>query len=469
MKLVPCIAGLGLTFCASAQLVPQDALALPTRSNGAPSNSNGGDLHVDSSRVVLAVGSIDAGFNGEGIVRVFTIRPGSVASWKDVHSPMPTANGQFGWNIEITDQEMFISERSTGKVHVFERTNTGPIHTQTIALNAFMPSSLVAHGDRLFIGDPFDSNYPGRVHVLERLSSGWSVTRVIEPPFPASQQNFGASLRVIGNQLAVAEGVSPVSSCTGRVWLYDLHDLGANPAQLPAPIGASGCSLFGTGIFADGSTLIVRARDDSGASSQAGAAFFYERNSTGAWQQALKLGPPNNESNWEWGVSSVRDGVAIVSGDRHDAPRILQVARRTGSSWASQETVALPVGSINRPWGNQVVDGTAFLPYFSPNGSAVAVVALDADCDADGLSDALELRLDPSQDCNGDGIPDACEAQAGCPTDLDDDGTTDGRDLGVLVSTWESTGPSLEADVNGDGNVDCVDLAVMLAAWGACD
>lgn len=469
MHQIALLTSICVSSVAHAQLSPSGNLPLPTTSTGAPSYATGSGMRLEGTRLVLAIGASDAGINREGVVRIFTLNPATEPSWRDLRSPNPVPNGHFGQNVELTADELFVSERGTGLVHVFERTNSGPIHRQAIPLNAASPSSLAVHGGQLFIGDPIDSSYPGRVHVLERSAQGWQTTRILLPPFPASQQNFGASIRVIGGQLAVAEAVSPVSSCTGRVWLYDLSNLAAAPAQLPAPIGAVGCSLFGTGIFADGSTLIVRARDDSGASGQAGAAFFYERSSNGSWQQVLKLGPPNNESNWEWGVSCPRDGTAIVSGDRFDAPRILQVARRVGSSWSSQETIALPNGSVNRPWGNQLIAGTAFLPYFSSQGSGIALVAIGGDCDEDGLSDELEIQLDPSQDCNADGTPDSCASLPICASDLNADGTTDGRDLGVLVSAWgESGAGSGTADINADGATDCVDLALMLAAWGEC-
>jgi ABC-type transporter Mla MlaB component len=59
-----------------------------------------------------------------------------------------------------------------------------------------------------------------------------------------------------------------------------------------------------------------------------------------------------------------------------------------------------------------------------------------------------------------------------CQADLDFDGFIDARDLGILLSAWNSL-PALQcnarsADLNGDGQVDSADLAILLSAWGPC-
>ena len=56
---------------------------------------------------------------------------------------------------------------------------------------------------------------------------------------------------------------------------------------------------------------------------------------------------------------------------------------------------------------------------------------------------------------------------APCPADLDGSGAVDGGDLGLLLSSWNSsTGGA--ADLDGDGVVGGGDLGLLLASWGAC-
>ena len=53
------------------------------------------------------------------------------------------------------------------------------------------------------------------------------------------------------------------------------------------------------------------------------------------------------------------------------------------------------------------------------------------------------------------------------PSDLNQDYCTDGADLGILISEWESSDQSV-ADLNMDGNVDGEDLGLFLLDWGIC-
>jgi hypothetical protein len=59
-------------------------------------------------------------------------------------------------------------------------------------------------------------------------------------------------------------------------------------------------------------------------------------------------------------------------------------------------------------------------------------------------------------------------ANCPCTLDLDGDGIVNGRDLAVVLSSWEVGPGSGPGDVSGDGDTDAVDLAVILANWGSC-
>ena len=54
-----------------------------------------------------------------------------------------------------------------------------------------------------------------------------------------------------------------------------------------------------------------------------------------------------------------------------------------------------------------------------------------------------------------------------CPGDFNGDRVVNGRDLGLLISSWYATGQE-DLDLNGDGFVDGQDLNLLFAAWGTC-
>jgi len=84
-----------------------------------------------------------------------------------------------------------------------------------------------------------------------------------------------------------------------------------------------------------------------------------------------------------------------------------------------------------------------------------------ADCNVNGLDDAIDIRDETSADDNGNGIPDGCEGLG----DLDGDGDVDIDDFGIFVGCMNGPGIAYpggcdEADLNGDGDVDMDDFAV---------
>jgi hypothetical protein len=47
--------------------------------------------------------------------------------------------------------------------------------------------------------------------------------------------------------------------------------------------------------------------------------------------------------------------------------------------------------------------------------------------------------------------------------DINGDGSVNSADLGILLSSWGTSGGP--ADLNGDGSVNSADLGILLSAW----
>ena len=100
-------------------------------------------------------------------------------------------------------------------------------------------------------------------------------------------------------------------------------------------------------------------------------------------------------------------------------------------------------------------------------------VALDADCNANGLLDACEVEIAPWVDMNGNAIPDECEGdgtpQPGCPGDLDRSGSVDSGDIALLLLEMNTpAAPGDPLDVDQSGVVDAGDVSLMLLLFGPC-
>jgi hypothetical protein len=121
-----------------------------------------------------------------------------------------------------------------------------------------------------------------------------------------------------------------------------------------------------------------------------------------------------------------------------------------------------------RCWGRNS-DGECDTPADLGTCSSIAAgqfysIAIQADCDSNGVSDTYELAAG-APDFNHDTIPDTCQ----CIADLFVDGQVNGADLGVLLAFWGPVNPGFpQADMNADGKVDGADLGHLLASWGPC-
>ena len=96
------------------------------------------------------------------------------------------------------------------------------------------------------------------------------------------------------------------------------------------------------------------------------------------------------------------------------------------------------------------VAGSAYL--FS---TSILLLA-DLDCNANNVSDLVELVSGAGADCNGNGHLDECDIADGTSLDDDLDGVPD-----------ECT-PACPADLDNDNTVGIVDFLALLASWGPC-
>ncbi|MBC7834238.1 MAG: S8 family serine peptidase [Phycisphaerales bacterium] len=87
----------------------------------------------------------------------------------------------------------------------------------------------------------------------------------------------------------------------------------------------------------------------------------------------------------------------------------------------------------------------------------------DADCNSNGVPDAVDIAQGLLEDLNGNLIADLCE----CPVDYSGNGVPDSADITVFLSLWfaDIGGGSLHADFNGSGATNSADITAFLAAW----
>lgn len=296
-------------------------------------------------------------------------------------------------------------------------------------------------GDTIAIGAPGESSNAtgvngnqmnngasssGAVYVFVRNGTTWSQQAYIKASNTGAGDDFGYSLAIEGNTLAVgahredggSTGVDGDQSSnsamdSGAVYLFER--IGANWSQT-AYLKASNAGLddlFGESIAMSGNLVAV--------------------------------GAPREASNSSGIGGDQNDNSASLAGAAY-------LFMRTGSTWYQHSYVKASNPGAADEFGHVI----------SISGDTLAVGAPYEDSNAIGV--------DGSQD-------DDSAAYAGaaytffidtCPSDLNGNGVVDGADLAIILGAWGSC-PRCPVDLTGDDFVDPADIALLLRAWGACN
>jgi len=214
--------------------------------------------------------------------------------------------------------------------------------------------AVAIRGDTIVVGAPNESEtnvVSGVVYIYGRDVGGtnnWGLVRRILPPDASSLQQFGASLSLDGDTLAIgSEGDDDRGQESGSVYIHQRNLGGTNAwgqvIKLRAPDGLAG-DRFSSGLGLSGDTLVVGAGGDDSAFVDSGSAYVFERNfgGTSAWGMVKKILPTNDSEQGQFGraVAIARD--VIVVGAPLDDNR--------GSASGSASIFGRNVGGTNN-WG----------------------------------------------------------------------------------------------------------------------
>ncbi len=150
------------------------------------------------------------------------------------------------------------------------------------AAQAFGGSVLVVDG-QVLVGEPSHEREPGTVRGYA-FDGEWSEAWSLRAPEPAVQDGFGRAIARLGSYLLVgATGIGE-----GRVFVYNLSELGSAGASPVETLSDPGLRGFGSSLDASGSNVLVGATDEDGARVLTTLHF----NADGAWTQGGTVSVP---------------------------------------------------------------------------------------------------------------------------------------------------------------------------------
>ncbi len=194
----------------------------------------------------------------------------------------------------------------------------------------------------------------GAVYIFERDSSGnWSETETkkLFASVPKASDYFGKSVAISGNIAIVgAEGDDTGGDQAGAAYIFECDSNGnwsETETQKLLASDPTKSSSFGKSVAISDHIAIVGANSEDSGGYNAGAAYIFERDRSGTWTQTKKLlaSEPKASDNFGWSVA-ISGNIAIVgapyedtAGDSAGAAYIFE--RDSSGNWSKTETQKL--------------------------------------------------------------------------------------------------------------------------------
>ena len=303
-----------------------------TASDGAVSDYFGFSVSLSGDTLAVGVPNDDVGANvDQGSVRVF-VRSGTSWSLQATLTASDGASGDFfGNSVSLSGDTLAVGVRvddlganvNQGSVRVFVRSGTSWSAQATLiavdgAASDYFGFSVSLSGDTLAVGVPYDSVgaiSQGSVRVFVRSGTTWSALATLTASDGAVSDNFGTSISLSGDTLAV--GVSwddvgaNVDQGSVRVFVRSGTSWSAQ-ATLTASDGVAN-DQFGHSISLSGDTLAVGVpNDDVGANVDQGSLRVFVRSGT-SWSAQAMLTASDGAAGDQFGnlVSLSDDTLAV--------------------------------------------------------------------------------------------------------------------------------------------------------------
>ncbi len=320
----------GNTWMLQARLAASDAGAF---------DLFGSSVAIDGDTIIIgAVGSDgtdenDNAASNMGAAYVF-IRNGE--HWDQQAKIEPedgVENDNFGNAVAIVGERVVVAASAkdfgtiedAGKVYSYYRAGTKWYQSQSVSAplttsDDFFGSSLDYDGQRLLIGAQGENSI-GAAYVFYRLGSTWSQEAKIEPDDDKRGDNFGASVSIDGETVAIGAPFADPDVGSGEITnagaVYVFHKRPGGWSQQAKLVSESAVAFdhFGQSVKIDDTTIVAGAnKQDYYTIIRSGAAHIYER-SEGEWQFQSQIisGEPYN--NADFGRSLILDDNQIIIGE----------------------------------------------------------------------------------------------------------------------------------------------------------
>lgn len=208
-----------------------------------------------------------------------------------------------------------------GAVYVFERDASAGTWRQAARLTpsqcqegAFFGQSLDLSGNRAIISaasDFFAERKSNAAYIFERDSTGqWTETARLTAKETYPEGSFAADVAIDGNRALVTTSGSPEGKYGGAAYLFEYDRAAQQWTQVTRLTAQAGVThgVLGGACALDGDRFVVAA--STYFAKEPGSAYIFERDSTGTWHEAARIGSIN-----DFFISVTLDGDRALIGE----------------------------------------------------------------------------------------------------------------------------------------------------------
>ncbi|MEQ8519669.1 MAG: OmpA family protein [Cytophagales bacterium] len=271
-------------------------------------------------------------------------------NWSEVLriSAIDTQNDlQFGYSVDIDGNYAVVGANGIegGSAYVFEKQNNGTwkqIHklkgTDTKDLDQF-GGSVSIDGDIIVVGaawsDIKKGEYTykdaGSVYVFKRDGNEWKEIKKLQANDPFNEDQFGISVDVDGNTILVGaiwndldENGKKRRQDAGAAYIFENQNGNWAQKQKLVHKDRKPFDLFGVSVSIDGDLALIGAYRQGFNSNNkdyiefAGAAYVFNKNAEGIWEEKQKLTAKNRTEGSFFGYSvSLKNQLALIGAQEH--------------------------------------------------------------------------------------------------------------------------------------------------------
>jgi hypothetical protein len=179
--------------------------------------------------------------------------------------------------------------------------------------------STAISGDVAMVGAPYGGTTlanSGSVYVYNRQIDGsWLQTSELAAADAFNGAYFGNAIAIEGNVAVIGSALGSGSVASGAAYVFERNGVGQwNQVAKLTPSNAAAGDIFGESVAINADRIVIGSTLGDGVTANTGAAYIFTRDSVGQWTESAKLMAGDGMTNDGFGISVAISGDTTIIG-----------------------------------------------------------------------------------------------------------------------------------------------------------